>query len=302
MIQLNQLNLIFIGDTCSGKTTLINTVIREYYEDPQMDMNNTNILKINNLKEQGINYFRNEVKTFCQTCSTIKGKKKILVLDDIDSINEQIQQIFRYYIDKYNTNIHFICSCNNTQNIIENLQSRLTIIKITPLQKEHLLRIIHKILQREAIRIDEAQEQEILHFILSVSNHNIKIIMNYLEKFKLLDEVITLDICQNICTNINFTIFEEYVRLLAANNLTDAIRLIYSLYDKGYSNIDILDSFFLFVKHTRLIDEDVKYRIIPIICKYIAIFYNMIEEKTENALLTNELIKVFPHTAAEQAI
>ena len=72
-------------------------MIREYYQEPEQD----NVLYINSLKEQGINYYRNDVKTFCQTCSSVKGKKKFIVLDDIDLINEQSQQVFRNYIDKY---------------------------------------------------------------------------------------------------------------------------------------------------------------------------------------------------------
>jgi DNA polymerase III delta prime subunit len=50
------------------------------------------------------------VKTFCQTCSVIKGKKKIIVLDDIDLINEQSQQVFRNCIDKFSHNVNFISS------------------------------------------------------------------------------------------------------------------------------------------------------------------------------------------------
>ena len=43
------------------------------------------ILIINSLKEQGIQYYRSEVKTFCQTRCSIPNKKKIIVLDDIDN-------------------------------------------------------------------------------------------------------------------------------------------------------------------------------------------------------------------------
>ena len=34
--------------------------------------------------------------------------------------------------------------------------------------------------------------------------------MNYLEKFKLLDEIITIDLANELCTNISFKDFEEY--------------------------------------------------------------------------------------------
>ena len=74
-IDMNNLNLLFIGDSGSGKTTLIKVIINEYYKDLPDNTKNCNILTINSLKEQGISYYRSEVKTFCQTTSTIPGKK-----------------------------------------------------------------------------------------------------------------------------------------------------------------------------------------------------------------------------------
>ena len=118
LINMNNLNILFIGDIGSGKTTFLNAVIKEYYKGFTFTQYTDNILHINSLKEQGINYYRNDVKIFCQTRSSIKNKKKILLLDDIDIINEQSQQIFRNFIDKYSHNVHFIASCNNLLKII----------------------------------------------------------------------------------------------------------------------------------------------------------------------------------------
>ena len=97
MKEMDSLNILFIGEVGCGKTTLINAIIREYYGSATYTENN--ILTINTLKDQGILYYRNEVKTFCQTKSSIMGKKKFIILDNIDHINEQSQQIFRNYID-----------------------------------------------------------------------------------------------------------------------------------------------------------------------------------------------------------
>ena len=128
LIEINSLNVLLIGAAGMGKTTFLNVIIQEYYGFAQVD--STNIMFINPLKEQGIGFYRNEVKTFCQTCSTIKGKKKLVVIDDIDLINEQSQHVFRSYIDKFGKNVQFICSCSNSQNVIEPMQSRLMILKI----------------------------------------------------------------------------------------------------------------------------------------------------------------------------
>ena len=71
---MDNLNLLLVGDMASGKTTLLNVIIREYYKDIHPKIYSDNILYINSLKEQGIHYYRTDVKTFCQTCSTIKNK------------------------------------------------------------------------------------------------------------------------------------------------------------------------------------------------------------------------------------
>jgi DNA polymerase III delta prime subunit len=287
LIVMDNLNILLIGNIASGKTSILNALIREYYKGADSKDYEKNILHINSLKEQGINYYRSDVKTFCQTCSSIKYKKKIVVLDDIDFINEQSQQVFRNCIDKYSHNVHFMASSSNIQKVIESLQSRLNIIKIKPITKENLKKILYKIKTTEQIEMDSAAED----FVLNISNNTVKILINYMEKFKLLDEQITLDIAIKTCTNISFCIIEEYIQYLKQNKLNDAIKLIYGLYDKGYSVMDILDNFFLFIKNTSSLTEDEKYIIIPFICKYITIFHNIHEDEVELALFTNNLIQ-----------
>jgi DNA polymerase III delta prime subunit len=289
LISMNNLNILFIGDIGSGKTALLNALIREYYSKYTSKEYQDNILHINSLKEQGINYYRNDVKTFCQTCSSIKNKKKIVILDDLDLINEQSQQVFRNCIDKYSHNVHFISSCTNIQKVIESLQSRFTIIKIKPLQRENLYKIMNKIKDSEKIVINADAEE----FILNLCNNTAKILINYMEKFKLLNQTITLELANRVCTNISFVTFEQYNKYLKDKKLSDAVKLLYDIYDKGYSVMDILDNYFLFIKVTNNLSEDEKYKIIPFICKYITIFHNIHEDEIELALFTNNLIQAF---------
>lgn len=286
MFELNNLNILFVGNSCSGKTTLLYALIREYYGLSKNDViPENNILFINNLKEQGIHYFRNEMKTFCQSHSSIFGKKKLVIIDDIDNINEQSQQVFRNYIDKYSHNIHFISVCSNIQKVIESIQSRLQIIKMSPPSNEQINNIMNKIIQQENIIIDEKSKE----YILLITNGSIRNIINYLEKMYVLGEPITIELCKKICSNISFQEFESYISLLKQNKLNDAIKILYDIYDYGYSVIDILDYFFTFVKLTSIIDEETKYRIIPFLCKYITIFHNIHEDCIELALFTNNL-------------
>ena len=285
LMSINNLNILFIGDSGTGKSTLINVLMYEYYGNINY---HDNVLEINSLKEQGIQYYRNDVKTFCQTRSSIPGKKKIVILDDIDNINEQSQQVFRNCIDKYNNNVHFISSCSNVQKVIDSLQSRQIIIKIKHLTEEHFFKIMKNVKHNENIIIDEDAEK----FITTVCNGSIRILLNYLEKFKILNQHITLDLANKICTNISFSIFDRYTQLCKKGNIVDATDVLYSLYDKGYSVMDIYDNYFLFIKSTSLINETHKYETIKLLCKYITIFHNIHEDEIELSLFSNNLTEL----------
>ena len=75
MIKTNNLNLLLFGCSGTGKTTLINALIKEYYNG---ECSSEHILYINTLKEQGIQYYRTELKTFCQTKSDKKQRYKAI--------------------------------------------------------------------------------------------------------------------------------------------------------------------------------------------------------------------------------
>ena len=74
-------------------------------------------------------------------------------------------------------------------------------------------------------------------------------------------------------------------------NYKKAIEIIFKIYDKGYSVLDILDNYFSFIKITDLLNEEQKYNTIKFICRYISIFYKIHENKVELAFFTNNLIK-----------
>jgi hypothetical protein len=116
-----------------------------------------------------------------------------------------------------------------------------------------------------------------------------------MEKFKLLNTKITLSLAMRLCSNISFITFQEYTSYVKAQQLDKAIKIIYDLYDQGYSVIDIFDNYFLFMKSTTILSEDDKYKIIPFLCKYITIFHNIHEDEIELALFTNNLINIL-HT------
>ena len=286
MISMNNLNILFVGDSGSGKTSLVNALMKEYYGDISYS---DDILIINSLKEQGIHYYRTDVKTFCQTRCSIPNKKKIVVLDDIDNINEQSQQVFRNCIDKYSNNVHFISSCSNVQKVIDSLQSRQIIIKMKPLSSIYLNNILQDVKNRENISMDAMAEK----FVLELASGSVRILLNYLEKFKILNEHVTQELVNQVCTNISFSTFDEYTSFILKSDLSEGVSILYELFDRGYSVMDIYDNYFLYVKLTPLLNETLKYETIKLLCKYITVFHNIHEDEIELALFTNNLSTLF---------
>jgi len=288
MINIGQMNILLAGNSGSGKTSLIHAIMREYYGS-DISFDHDNIMSINTLKEQGISYYRNEVRVFCQTASSIEGKRKMLILDDLDVINEQSQQVFRNCIDKYSNNVCFIASCCNTQKIIDSIQSRMDIIKIRPHSLEELSNVAINIANAENIVL----KQDVLDFITRVCNGSVRILVNYLEKFKLISSEVNLDLASRLCTNISFNELTNYTNACITGNLQDALEILFSLIKKGYSVTDILDNYFTFIKHTDILAESQKYKTVPFICKYITIFHNIHEDEIELIFFTNNLVTLF---------
>ena len=195
--------------------------------------------------------------------------------------------MFRNCIDKYSHNVCFIASCTNVQKVIDNLQSRQIILKINPINAACMQNILRKICDREQLEMSEDAAQ----FTLKVCNGSVRILINYLEKFKIVGLPISLQLANQLCTNIGFSKFDAYTAdcLPPCKPIAKCIAHLYELYDQGYSVMDILDNYFIYVKGTQLLSESMQYRVIAIICKYISIFHNVHEDEIELALFTNNL-------------
>tara|TARA_B100000287_G_C20645810_1_gene785089 strand:- start:372 stop:1343 length:972 start_codon:yes stop_codon:yes gene_type:complete len=287
-IKNNIMSFVIQGNSSTGKSSLINVLLNLYYKDKNTINNNT--IYINLLKEQGINYYRNELKNFCHinNISNLKVKKTI-ILDDLDLLNEQCQQIFNTFINTYE-NINYIISCNDIQKIKSTIINKFELIRINNINSHFLIQILDKILFEENINLNDNCKD----FVIKSSNYSIPNMINIIEKVKLIEKNtnINIDSLENITCNILLNDFKTYLSLCSNNKIKEATKFIISICNNGYSVIDILEEFFSFIKNHSNLEDKYKYQIVKIICSYIHIFNNIHEDQIELIFLTNNIIKI----------
>jgi DNA polymerase III delta prime subunit len=138
-IEKNDLqNLLLYGTPGTGKTTLAKLIVNNF---------NCDYLYINASDERGIDTIRDKVQGFASSASF--KPIKIIILDEADFLTIQAQASLRNIIETYSRTTRFILTCNYLERIIDPLQSRCQVLKITPPSKKEVAKHISVILDKE---------------------------------------------------------------------------------------------------------------------------------------------------------
>jgi replication factor C small subunit len=138
-------HLLFCGKCGIGKTTTAKVLIH--------DVLKCQYLYINASDETGVDTIRNKVISFAQTRS-IDGTKKVVLLDEMDSLSGSAMRILRNVMEEYAETTRFILTANYFSKIIEPIRSRCVIINLNPDLKGCVSRCFD-ILKAEKIEIGE---------------------------------------------------------------------------------------------------------------------------------------------------
>ena len=119
--------------------------------------------------------------------------------------------------------------------------------------------------------------------------------INILEKINLItsNNCIDYNLLENVSYNIILNDMSKYIELCKRDNLKEARDHILNMCKEWFFSNRYFRRIFLYIKFHSNLDDNYKYEIIKLICKYINIFHNIHEDSIELIFLTNNLRNIF---------
>jgi len=136
-------NMLFFGSAGTGKTSLAKLIIKNLDCDYKF---------INASDERGIDTVREKIIGFASSASF--KSIKVIVLDEVDFMMLSAQSSLRTVIETYSKTTRFILTCNQVERVIDPIQSRCQLIKITPPSKKEIAIHLSKICELEEVKCD----------------------------------------------------------------------------------------------------------------------------------------------------
>lgn len=131
-----------------GKTTSVLCLARQLLGPAYKEA----VLELNASDERGIDVVRNRIKGFAQKKVTLPaGRQKIVILDEADSMTSGAQQALRRTMEIYSGTTRFAFACNQSNKIIEPLQSRCAILRYSRLTDGQVVKRLYQICEAEQV-------------------------------------------------------------------------------------------------------------------------------------------------------
>jgi replication factor C subunit 2/4 len=246
----NTPNIIISGPPGVGKTTTILCLARillgEHFKNAVLELNASN--------ERGIDVVRNKIKSFAQQKVTLpKGCHKIVILDEADSMTEGAQQALRRTMEIYSSTTRFALACNNSEKIIEPIQSRCAMIRFSKLTDSQVLAKCISVCQKENLDYTE----DGLEAIVFTAQGDMRQALNNLQSTSSGFGKITSENVFKVCDEPHPLLVQNMLEHCVNGDIHKAYKIIKKLWQLGYAAEDLISNIFRVCKRISM-DEKLK--------------------------------------------
>jgi replication factor C subunit 2/4 len=168
------------------------------------------------------------------------GRHKIIILDEADSMTDGAQQALRRTMEIYSKTTRFALACNDSDKIIEPIQSRCAVLRFTRLSDAQILARLLDVCEKEkVVKTDDGLEAT----VFTAQGDMRQAINNLQSTFSGFGFVNSENVFK-VCDEPHPLLIKEMLQLCAKAEMEKAYLIIRSLWDKGYATEDIVSNIF----------------------------------------------------------
>ncbi|KAI9847846.1 MAG: replication factor C subunit 4 [Sclerophora amabilis] len=247
----NMPHVIISGMPGIGKTTSILCLARQLLGDAYKEA----VLELNASDERGIDVVRNRIKGFAQKKVTLpQGRQKLVILDEADSMTSGAQQALRRTMEIYSSTTRFAFACNQSNKIIEPLQSRCAILRYARLTDAQVVKRISQICEIEKI---EFSDDGLAALVFSAEG-DMRQAINNLQSTYAGFGFVNGDNVFKVVDSPHPIKVQAMIKACHEGKVDPALETLRELWDMGYSSHDIISTMFRVTKTVNTLSEYAK--------------------------------------------
>lgn len=253
----NMPHVIISGMPGIGKTTSILCLARQLLGDAYKEA----VLELNASDERGIDVVRNRIKGFAQKKVTLPpGRQKLVILDEADSMTSGAQQALRRTMEIYSSTTRFAFACNQSNKIIEPLQSRCAILRYARLTDAQIVRRLMQICEAEQVQFSD---DGIAALVFSAEG-DMRQAINNLQSTQAGFGFVNGDNVFKVVDSPHPIKVQAMIKACYECKVDDALTSLKELWDLGYSCHDIISTMFKVTKTIDSLSEHAKLEFIKV--------------------------------------
>ncbi|KHN95773.1 replication factor C subunit 4 [Metarhizium album ARSEF 1941] len=250
----NMPHVIISGMPGIGKTTsvlcLARQLLGESYKEAVLELNASD-----ERGRQGIDVVRNRIKGFAQKKVTLPpGRHKLVILDEADSMTSGAQQALRRTMEIYSNTTRFAFACNQSNKIIEPLQSRCAILRYAKLSDAQVVKRLLQIIEAEKV---EYSDDGLAALVFSAEGDMRQAINNLQSTFAGFGFVSGDNVFKVVDSPHPIKV-QAMLKACYEGNVDSALDTLKELWDLGYSSHDIISTMFKVTKTIPTLSEHSK--------------------------------------------